>query len=119
MAIEAIDEYWPASSGGVDPFARGQGRTRPAFVVPVSAGDPASGREVCGEAAVYFPLFDFKELAAEIERVSGDLSLRVKLAKASAARVRAVFSWDTHVRRILDSASELNAGRRRRYSQKD
>lgn len=87
--------------------------------LPIIASDTPVNREVCGEAAVYFPLFDFKELAAEIERVSGDLSLRVKLAKASAARVRAVFSWDTHVRRILDSASELNAGRRRRYSQKD
>jgi glycosyltransferase involved in cell wall biosynthesis len=79
--------------------------------VPIIASDTPVNREVCGDAAVYFPLFDYRELAAQIERLAADPALREALAKAGAARVRARFNWDSHARRVLDTVAELVARR--------
>jgi glycosyltransferase involved in cell wall biosynthesis len=83
--------------------------------VPVLASDTAVNREVCGDAAVYFPLFDYKELAAQIERLAADGGLRAALVNAGAERVRTRFSWERHVREILDKASDLVARRGDRW----
>lgn len=79
--------------------------------VPVLASDTPVNREVCGDAAVYFPMFDFKELAAQIECLADNGSLRAGLGTAGTARVRSRFSWDEHVRKVLDRMAELVARR--------
>jgi glycosyltransferase involved in cell wall biosynthesis len=77
--------------------------------LPVVASDLAVHREVCGEAAVYFPRFSPEALAEQIFR----LALPGGRAKELAARGRErslAFSWKRHVDAILAIAEELSVG---------
>ena len=56
--------------------------------------------EVCAEAAVYFDVFDERQLAREVVRVIRDRQLRNKLIQAGKNRVKD-FSWDTHVTSLM------------------
>lgn len=75
--------------------------------LPVVAADTPVNREVCQEAALYFPPLDFEALAVQVERVATDDSLRGKLGAAGRERVASCFSWRTHVERVLKAAHAL------------
>jgi glycosyltransferase involved in cell wall biosynthesis len=69
--------------------------------LPVVASDLAVHREVGGDAAEYFPLFDFDALAQRVVTVltSGDL----RLTKVERGKIRSLtFRWDKHVESILN-----------------
>jgi glycosyltransferase involved in cell wall biosynthesis len=67
---------------------------------PVVAADLDVHREVCGEAAIYFDVFDERALAAECVRVLADAELSATLRARGAERCRR-FSWDEHVRSLI------------------
>jgi glycosyltransferase involved in cell wall biosynthesis len=79
--------------------------------VPVVASDLPVHREICGDAARYFPSFSAEHLAVEIGRLAGDAHLRGALAEKGLAR-SLQFSWKAHVAGIVALAGEL-AGRQR------
>jgi glycosyltransferase involved in cell wall biosynthesis len=64
--------------------------------VPVAASNTGALPEVLGEAAVYFDPVDEEDIAAAIERVWHDPSLRADLAQRGRVRARQ-FSWDAMV----------------------
>jgi len=69
--------------------------------LPVVASDLAVHREVCEDAAEYFPRFNSSALAERAAEIlaSGDLWS----SKAERARIRArAFRWDKHVAEIVD-----------------
>jgi glycosyltransferase involved in cell wall biosynthesis len=74
---------------------------------PVAASTRASLAEVCGDACVVLEPESVESIAAAIERVVGDESLRSRLRKAGVERARR-FSWEAAARRhaeIYDRAA--------------
>ncbi len=67
--------------------------------VPVAAANLPVHREVCGDAAVYFDLFDEAALAERVMQVLTDPDLSQTMILKGQARV-ACFSWDAHVDRL-------------------
>jgi len=67
--------------------------------LPVVSADLAVHREVCGDAALYFDVFDEHSLATQCTRILTDHRLRNELKDRGMARHR-LFSWDEHVRSL-------------------
>ncbi len=76
--------------------------------LPVVASDLPVHREICSDAAVYFPRFSSEELANAVLRVYENRELAVKLQQAGLERARD-FSWKKHVESVLALARELLA----------
>ena len=74
--------------------------------LPVIASDLPVHREICGEAAAYFPRFSEEALADTVcsSRVSSDISKRMAAAGIEQARH---FSWKTHVEKMLELCRSL------------
>lgn len=77
--------------------------------LPVVASDLPVHREICGEAAVYFPRFSPQELAERVLELGQSLALRKKLSDAALRRSRD-FSWRNHLERIVGLAQRLKCG---------
>lgn len=69
--------------------------------VPVAAANLPVHREICGDAAVYFEVFNERELAAQCVRLLTDAPLRATLIERGRQRSRQ-FSWDEHVRKLVE-----------------
>ncbi|MGA8836881.1 MAG: glycosyltransferase family 1 protein [Candidatus Sulfotelmatobacter sp.] len=78
--------------------------------LPVIASDLPVHREICGEAAVYFPRFAPESLAERIMQVCGSDEQKAAMREMGMSRSRD-FSWDKHVHELLLLAGRL-AGRR-------
>ncbi len=74
--------------------------------LPVVASDLPVHREICGEAALYFPRFSPQELAARILEVVSSTGLASRLSASGAAR-SAAFSWRKHADELLALAGSL------------
>ncbi len=74
--------------------------------LPVIASDLAVHREVCGEAALYFPRFSPEALAEQITRVADSDQIRAAMCTAGLSRSRD-FGWDKHVEALLQLAVSL------------
>ena len=74
--------------------------------VPVVASDLAVHREICGDAAVYFPRFSGEALAAAVLQVGHSPEKMRRLAAAGLER-SGQFSWNTHVEKILELCTRL------------
>ena len=74
--------------------------------LPVVASDLPVHKEICGDAAIYFPRFSFPELANCVCRLAASPALATQLAETGVKRSQA-FSWKLHVERILSLASDL------------
>ncbi len=74
--------------------------------LPVVASDLPVHREICGDAAVYFPRFAPEELAEWLLQVHQSSELAEKLSQ-SGLRRSGDFRWDTHVARMVELAHEL------------
>lgn len=74
--------------------------------LPIVAADLPLNREMCGDAAVYYPAREPDALAREIARVARDERLREALGAAGRIRARQ-FSWDDHVDRIMTVLREV------------
>lgn len=67
---------------------------------PIVASDRATQREMCGDAALYFPTFDGATLAARLRRVLDDADLAKRLGAAGRRRA-ADFTWERHFDELL------------------
>ncbi len=76
--------------------------------LPVIASDLEVHREICGDAALYFPKFSPELLANTIAKVMLSSQQRQKMSRLGIARSR-IFAWDGHVDEILKLASSLTA----------
>ncbi len=68
--------------------------------LPVIAAERPLNREMCGDAAAYYPPLDAGALAAEITRLRGDEAARRTMADRGRARASA-FSWARHVDEVM------------------
>jgi len=78
--------------------------------LPVVASDLAVHREVCGDAAFYFPPFSHNLLAETVSHVATSDELRGKMAERGLERSKD-FSWKDHVAQIISIAEELVRGK--------
>ena len=84
--------------------------------LPVIASDLAVHREICGEAAAYFPRFSPEGLADTVAQVARSPENLQSMASIGLERSRQ-FSWKTHVEevlglcRTLTNSRELTTGR--------
>lgn len=76
--------------------------------VPVVASDLAVHREICEDAAVYFPAFSPEALAAAIVQVASSPETSQRMAVAGLERSWQ-FSWKKHVGQVLGLAFRLGA----------
>jgi glycosyltransferase involved in cell wall biosynthesis len=76
--------------------------------VPIVASDIAVHREICGDAAEYFPVHDAEALAAKLTCLARDEAARRALAGRGRHRVES-FLWESHVARLLELFRELAA----------
>lgn len=74
--------------------------------VPVVASDIAVHREICGEAASYFPRFSPEALAESVAQVVKFPDTLKRMAAAGLQR-SGDFSWRIHVERVIDLCSEV------------
>jgi glycosyltransferase involved in cell wall biosynthesis len=77
--------------------------------LPVVASDLAVHREVCGDAALYFPPFSPDLLAETVCRVALSPELSGKMSQLGLTR-SADFSWKQHVSEIVSIAEALVKG---------
>jgi len=78
--------------------------------LPVVASDIPVHREICREAAVYFPRFSPDALANCVLQIHAHQTLAARLSQAGCLRSRD-FSWEKHVTSLLDLAEGLLRGR--------
>jgi len=74
--------------------------------LPVVASDLEAHREICGDAAVYFPRFSPEALSECVAKLVGSTETAKRMAVRGQERSRE-FSWAEHVDRILDLARGL------------
>jgi len=74
--------------------------------LPVIASDLPVHREICGDAALYFPRFSPESLADCVMQVQQSSALKNQFAAAGVKRSRD-FSWQAHVERIVGLARDL------------
>jgi glycosyltransferase involved in cell wall biosynthesis len=74
--------------------------------VPVVASDIPVHREICGDAAMYFPKFSAEDLADAVAGVAQSAGKARGMAESGLARSRQ-FSWRKHVEAILDLCESL------------
>jgi glycosyltransferase involved in cell wall biosynthesis len=79
-----------------------------ALGAPIVAADLPVHRELCGEAAIYFQVFDECALAAQCVQVMTEQPLREALREAGLRRSRD-FSWDEHCRQLADLIRRCSA----------
>jgi len=69
--------------------------------LPIVASDIPVHREICGDAAAYFPVLDAAALADALRGLMKDAATREKLTARGAERVKE-FLWEDHVARLLE-----------------
>ncbi len=74
--------------------------------LPVIASDLAVHREICGEAALYFPRFSPELLAEQVMQASRSDAQSTSMSEKGIVRSRD-FSWDKHVDELLGLARRL------------
>jgi glycosyltransferase involved in cell wall biosynthesis len=74
--------------------------------LPVVASDLPVHREICGDAATYFPRFSPEALADRVLEVHQSPELAQTLSRNGLRRAQD-FRWDVHVARLIELAEEL------------
>lgn len=73
--------------------------------LPIVASDIPVHREICGDAALYFPVLEARGLARQIEHLARNPADRSRLAECGRERVKQ-FLWEDHVVRLLAALRE-------------
>jgi glycosyltransferase involved in cell wall biosynthesis len=81
--------------------------------LPVVASDLAVHREICRDAALYFPAFSPQELGQRIASVICSPDVSAQLSRAGVERSTA-FLWNRHVEQLIKLAQDLVARHRHR-----
>lgn len=68
--------------------------------LPIVAADVPSSRELCGDAAVYFPPFDVRACAESLRQVADNPALAGELRAKATARATE-FTWERHVSELM------------------
>ncbi len=76
--------------------------------LPVVAADSLVHREICQDAALYFPRFSPEALGKRVCQIQDSAGLSKTLSERGRERSRA-FSWNKHVDQLLDLAANLLA----------
>ena len=76
--------------------------------LPVVAADSPVHREICQDAALYFPRFSPEALSERVCQIADSAVLSKTLSGRGRERARA-FSWNQHVDQLLDLAESLLA----------
>jgi glycosyltransferase involved in cell wall biosynthesis len=76
--------------------------------LPVICADTEFAREICGEAALYFPAGDANSLAPLLEQVVCDTTVNTKLSEASLNRSKQ-FSWDREASETLSLLKKVGS----------
>jgi glycosyltransferase involved in cell wall biosynthesis len=74
--------------------------------LPIVASDIAVHREICEDAALYFPPFSSEELAARIAEIASSTELGTRLSARGFSRLSA-FNWRKHTDELLSLARSL------------
>jgi glycosyltransferase involved in cell wall biosynthesis len=74
--------------------------------LPIVASDLYVHREICGDAALYFPRFSAERMAERVLQVSQSMTLQRQLADSGLKRSRD-FSWSSHVAQLIHLAEDL------------
>jgi glycosyltransferase involved in cell wall biosynthesis len=74
--------------------------------LPIAAADLPVHREVCGDAARYFPRFSPEKLAETVAAIAASKQMAGQMI---AAERSAEFSWRAHVGRLLEVAKSIGA----------
>jgi glycosyltransferase involved in cell wall biosynthesis len=74
--------------------------------LPIVASDLPVHREICQDAALYFPRFSPDQLAEGVAEVDASADLRGRLSFAGKSRSMA-FSWREHVEELLSVAADV------------
>jgi len=74
--------------------------------LPIVASDLYVHREICGDAALYFPRFSAERMAERVLQVSQSMTLQQQLADSGLKRSRD-FSWSSHVAQLIHLAEDL------------
>jgi glycosyltransferase involved in cell wall biosynthesis len=82
-----------------------------AMGLPVAAANLEVHREICGEASVYFDVFDEEDLAKQCVRVLTDRQQREDMKKRGSVRSR-LFSWNSHVNGLVALIERVSSIRR-------
>jgi glycosyltransferase involved in cell wall biosynthesis len=82
-----------------------------AMGLPVVAANLNVHREICGEASVYFDVFDERDLAKQCARALTDCQLRMMMKTSGLERSR-LFSWNDHVHRLVALIDRVSSIRR-------
>ena len=79
--------------------------------LPLAVADTPVNREICGDAALYFPPFSVSGLMAAICRLDQDPELRGRLGQIGRRRAVERFGWDDHVDRLVATFEAVAQGR--------
>jgi len=80
--------------------------------IPIVAADTPVQREVCKDAAVYFPATSSEALVKELMQLNTDANLRQQLHERAGIYPAGNYSWDGHVDRLLDCFERAHAKRK-------
>lgn len=79
--------------------------------MPLAVADTPVNREICGDAALYFPPFSVSGLTDALRRLDADPELRRRLGENGRARAIARFGWEDHVDRLVATFEAVASGR--------
>lgn len=77
----------------------------------LAVADTPVNREICGDAALYFPPFSVSGLVTAIRTLDADPELRRRLSENGRARAIERFGWEAHVDRLVATFEAVAAGR--------
>ena len=77
--------------------------------LPITASDIAVHREICGDAATYFPRFSPEGLADAVMNIANSPETARRMSVSGVNRA-SEFSWKKHVHEILELANTLVSG---------
>lgn len=77
--------------------------------LPIVASDLPVHREICGDAALYFPHFSAEELVHRILEIDAHPELAARMSQTGCAHSKD-FSWEKHVTSLIGLAEKLLRG---------
>jgi len=79
--------------------------------LPIVAADTSINREICGDAALYFPPFRPTALVDCLKRLDAEPALRDRLRTEAKRISERFYRWDDHVDRLIETFGSLARGK--------